>query len=185
METPNVMTNEAEQCGNTDATEPRSTANFKLQMSAMRDALLQLRAQKVDYNRSHATSEVYSTASHNTSHVVVPIEWSSNVNGSRPRTTTVNQSNIVARCMQSDHEEPSSCVCSFVMCLFVFGACVGTFTVPISILVVMSFCILPCVREDWKDNWFFSGMILDSGIGFVLAFALILVLKGLEFSGHI
>lgn len=169
-----------------DFVEPKSSTSQNMNMSPMREVLLQLRSQNIDYNRSdHVVSGTYSGAYNGTSHGAIPVEWTREVVDAPVGTADPNCPVIIPRARERDDETPSSCVCSSTMCWFVFGAVVGTFTVPLSIIFVLGFCTLPCIREEWKDKYFFSGVILGAGIGFVLAMILILVLKGLEVTGHI
>lgn len=66
------------------------------------------------------------------------------------------------------------------VCLRIVAFITGLVTVPVSMIVVTSFYVLPCVPRPWVDNVFFVALSGGSLSGFVLVVIALIVLRGIE-----
>lgn len=66
------------------------------------------------------------------------------------------------------------------LCLRIVAFTTGLVTVPLSMVVVTAFYILPCVPPPWVDNDYFMAFSGGTLAGFVLVVIALIVLRGIQ-----
>lgn len=86
----------------------------------------------------------------------------------------------MAPASQDDMEEQSHEHGCNELCLRIIAFTTGLVTIPLSMIVVTAFYVLPCVPPPWVDNGYFMAFSGGSLAGFVLVVIALIVLRGIQ-----